>query len=351
MTTTTKTPSTTAVCTSCHAAILPPSFFGRLFHGSTPPACLLPAHGGCGQPLCDKCATTYAVVTEDDAAASTNKLPKVTSGLCKTCFQRHSSVDFSMGEDELGPPRGTAPTLVYVHGGGGNRLMFRAHALAMLAKGNVRCVLLDLPGHGARMDEPLSLASAMATVVAVTQEKAPPCRQTGTKPIYIGGSLGGYIGMELIGQYPDLYSAAVIAMCGQNVGVGASLVARLGLRAMEAWIPQLSGQCDTILIDPPTSPSMNLESFSRLGWLMPGVPIHPPTHPPTGATMLTGLVREVSKNKYIPTHVLLDTLYRTGTFFTQAREQIAVLRASNPPSSLPLFPGPVLFVNGSKDHR
>ena len=38
-------------------------------------------------------------------------------------------------------------------------------------------------------------------------------------------------------------------------------------------------------------------------------------------------------------------------FFHQSHAQIEILRASNPLEALPKFPGPIWFVNGSKDHR
>jgi hypothetical protein len=38
-------------------------------------------------------------------------------------------------------------------------------------------------------------------------------------------------------------------------------------------------------------------------------------------------------------------------FFKQAHAQIAILRGSDPRKALPAFKGPVLFANGSRDHR
>jgi pimeloyl-ACP methyl ester carboxylesterase len=192
--------------------------------------------GGCSRtPLCKDCVG-YALATEE--STKKDKLSAKLLTCCKACFKKHTSLDMSKTEDTLGPGPGEAVSIVYLHGAGGCRLMFRRHAEDMARRG-MRCVLMDLPGHGARMDEPLSLEIAMREVVAATQKLAPPCRATGVKPILLGGSLGGYIGMELLGKFPDVFSGAVILMCGQNVGVGRGIAASLGLSAMEMIIPMM----------------------------------------------------------------------------------------------------------------
>jgi hypothetical protein len=46
-----------------------------------------------------------------------------------------------------------------------------------------------------------------------------------------------------------------------------------------------------------------------------------------------------------------STVLRSGSFFRRADEQVAVLRSTAPLRTLPHFRRPVLFVNGSRDHR
>lgn len=260
--------------------------------------------GGCGQALCSSCLS-YAVLTEEEAKKKGSK--GVISTLCKSCFIKHSVLDFTVTEDVLGPSAGEAPTVVYVHGGGGCRAMFRDHAKAMAAKG-MRCVLLDLPGHGSRLGQPLTTATAIQTIADTINKHAPPCR--GVKPIYIGGSLGGYLGMEFLGQHPDLVSAAVILMAGQTVGVGRGLAARVGLVMMKSMMGAVSQ-----------------------------------------ATVLNALVGEARKNGHISDSALHDIALRTGMFFGQGAAQIAILQATDPVKALPAFQGPILFINGSKDHH
>lgn len=258
---------------------------------------------GCGRSFCSKCLN-YAVMTE--AEAKKGEAGQVVS-FCKACFKRHSSLDFDAHEEVQGPGPGEAPAVVYVHGGGSCRVMFRQHAQALASKG-LRCVLLDLPGHGSRMEEPLSMQSAVQSITDTIRRLAPPCRAV--KPVYVGGSLGGYIGMELLGQEPELLSAAIITMCGQNVGLGRGLAASMGL-SMLGCVVNMLGQ----------------------------------------AMLLKGMMGQVRQNGHIPEEVVQEIALRPGMFFRQGTEQVAILRSTNPPAALARYMGPVLFINGSKDHR
>jgi hypothetical protein len=116
--------------------------------------------------------------------------------------------------------------------------------------------------------------------------------------------------MELVGAHPNLFAGAVIAMCGQNVGAGAGLAARAGLVAMSC----------------------------ALGCM--------------GAAGMLGAMRSAARgNGHIPDALILEIALRPGMFFHQGAALIALLRATAPAAALQRFPGPVLFVNGSRDHR
>ena len=132
----------------------------------------------------------------------------------------------------------------------------------------------------------------------------------GIKPIYLGGSLGGYIGMELLGQHPQLFSKAVLAMCGQRVGVGRGWAAGLGLQLLSFLSSYLSA------------------SF-----------------------LISGMLSQAKKNGHISQELLIEMTLRCGMFFHQNQAQIQILSESDPIVSLPLFPGKILFLNGSQDHR
>jgi pimeloyl-ACP methyl ester carboxylesterase len=261
--------------------------------------------GQCKVPKCTSCLA-FALVSAEAYAKGGAQASCLTT--CEACMKALSPLDFSStAPDVLGPKPGIGPTAVFVHGGGGCRLMFRPHAEALAALG-VRCVLLDLPGHGTRMGNKLSMASAIEAILSDTAQYAPPTA-AGLKPVLIGGSLGGYIGMELLGRSPDVFSGAVIAMCGQNVGVGRSCAASLGMLAMDFALPRMRP-----------------------------------------ASLLDGMRREVKKNGHL-SDALLEGTIRPGFFFGQGGAQVAIMRESDPRSSLPRFEGRTLFVNGSKDHR
>lgn len=262
-----------------------------------------PAVGGCGQAFCSACLN-HAFVPESEAEKGLDANIATT---CKECYKKGCSLDHSVTQDIIGPAGGEAVSIVYAHGGGGCRTMFLEHAEAMVKLG-YRCVLFDFPGHGARMDEPLSLESAIQTIVQTISMYAPPCK--GIKPIYVGGSLGGYVGMEFLGRHSDMVSGAIITMCGQNVGVGRSFKAGAALKIGKMVMPRI------------------------------GV-----------ATILKGLLGEIRKNGNIPASSVMSMALRTGMFFQQGRQQIEILLQTEPQPALRKVKIPVLFVNGSRDHR
>ncbi|KAJ3260863.1 hypothetical protein HK103_007426 [Boothiomyces macroporosus] len=188
---------------------------------------------------------------------------------------------------------------------GGNRKMFVEHARQLT---EYHCVLIDLPGHGSRMDEALGLESAIKVIIDTVKDHTNIFN--GIKPVYVGGSLGGYIGMELLGRHPDLFSAAVIGMAGQNVGVGRGWKAGLGMMAFKLFIP-----------------------------LLPNI------------FMLKGLIAQANKNENISNDMVNEIALYTGMYFHSGLEQVEILSNTNPLKQLPNFKGRVLFINGSLDHR
>jgi pimeloyl-ACP methyl ester carboxylesterase len=185
--------------------------------------------------------------------------------------------------------------------------MFEAHARQLSEENGFRCVLIDLPGHGSRMDETLTMDSAIDTILRDTNSHTAAFK--GMKPVAVGGSLGGYLLMEFVGKYPDVFDACIVAMCGQNVGVGRGWAASMGLYILEYLMRSISS-----------------------------------------STALKLMVDEACKNKYIDKEMLIPIL-RTGMFFKENPSQINILKATNPAESLPKYDGFILFVNGSEDHR
>ncbi len=242
--------------------------------------------------------------TKDVANARVGDI--VVDSVCKNCFQEASSLNKAATVDIIGPGKGDAPCVVLVHGGGSCRTLYATLA-RRLADAGFRCVLPDLPGHGCRMDEPMSTQNCLSVLKATIDEHCAPYR--GVNPIDLGGSIGGYLGMELIGAYPECVSAAVIVAASQTVGVGASLKARAALQAM-----RLVGD---------------------LMWQK---------------TMINGLV---SKLKQIPdvNHAAVVESLMGQMYFRQMNQFVGALRATNSLEAVKRFHGPIFYAVGLKDHR
>lgn len=114
--------------------------------------------------------------------------------------------------------------------------------------------------------------------------------------------------MEVIGRYPkkEHFQAAVVMMCGQNVGEGRGLMASIGLWGMGKAIQIISSE-----------------------------------------KLVNGLIK-AAKNV---DKAVLANLLRSGYYFQQGAQQIQILKTTNPVPCLQKFEGKVLFINGSKDHR
>ncbi len=99
-----------------------------------------------------------------------------------------------------------APALVFVHG---TRLSrgYWSPQVRRLSEA-YRCVVLDLPGHGARAAERFTLEAAAAGVAEAIEEAVP-----GGRAIVVGLSLGGYVAIEAADRYPDLVAGLVLAGC------------------------------------------------------------------------------------------------------------------------------------------
>ena len=310
---------------------------------ATPHSC-----GVCGiTPLCSECVDLAIVhpATRRDVV-----------GVCDQCFTKHTSLNMEVGFEiitpasvqhdaisatkdaaaegshepvsasppEMHPPPtvavapaaatadrvlpsvsvGKEPWIVLVHGGGGCRAMFRPLA-RKLARAGFRCLLPDLPGHGGRKDMPLSLQSAVAQLKHDIETNC-----EGQRPIYLGGSLGGSVGMELLGAHPSLCAAAIICMSGQAVGQGASVKAKAALGAM---------------------------------YYMSGVL--------TGPRVARQMFKIAKESKNLVPEYITETVLEPGWFFKSRNQQVAVLRETDPLNAVARYDGPVFYINGEEDHR
>lgn len=95
--------------------------------------------------------------------------------------------------------------VVLVHGIRTSRTMWRAQQEALEAAGaQVRAV--DLPGHGARIDESFTVAAALDAIDEAVDE-------LGGTAVVAGLSLGGYLAIEYAASRPEKVVALVAAGC------------------------------------------------------------------------------------------------------------------------------------------
>ena len=86
------------------------------------------------------------------------------------------------------------PRVVLVHGIRTSRTMWRAQIEHLESRG-IEARAVDLPGHGARMDEPFTLAGALATIDAAVRDAAQDA-----PVLLVGHSMGGLISVAYAGQ-------------------------------------------------------------------------------------------------------------------------------------------------------
>ena len=104
---------------------------------------------------------------------------------------------------ETGPA--DAPSLVLLHGGGVGGWMWQAHVAALQA--HFHCLVPDLPEHGQSLDvKPFTILDAARRVAALIHTRA-----HGGKAHLAGLSLGGQVGVALLGLTPQLVDRAVFS--------------------------------------------------------------------------------------------------------------------------------------------
>lgn len=119
-----------------------------------------------------------------------------------------------------------AVPILLVHGIRTSASMWRHQVEALTADG-CRVLAIDLPGHGARLGEPFTVAAALAAIDAGVQELAGPDGRV----LLVGLSLGGYYSIAYAAAHPERLLGLVAAACSTlPVGPGLAgyrLLARL----------------------------------------------------------------------------------------------------------------------------
>jgi hypothetical protein len=118
------------------------------------------------------------------------------------------------------------------------------------------------------------------------------------------------VGFAVLGLNPELFSAAVIGDCGQNIGPGRGFPAACGMRIMGLFASMMSNM-----------------------------------------TMMKGFAKIVASEKNLDEGMLLRTTFQAGFFFQKGPGIIKALSSIAPAVYIPRFPGPFFFANGSKDYH
>lgn len=128
----------------------------------------------------------------------------------------------------VGPPG--APAIVFVHG---TRLTRAAWAVQLDGLGGeFRAIAVDLPGHGARAEEPFTLEGAADLLADTIRAQA-----SGERAVVVGLSLGGYVAMALAARQPERVRGLVLAgATAEPVGVRS-----LPYRALAVALDRLDG--------------------------------------------------------------------------------------------------------------
>jgi pimeloyl-ACP methyl ester carboxylesterase len=124
-------------------------------------------------------------------------------------FKEIDGLGFATGRWPLDPEH---PTLVFIHGSGGDHSLWEGQIDALAASANT--LALDLPGHGASRGPGRTSVPEYAAVVAGLLNNIQPPR-----PIPCGLSLGGAIVLQLLLDWPSLPAAGVLMGTGARLRV------------------------------------------------------------------------------------------------------------------------------------
>ncbi len=109
--------------------------------------------------------------------------------------------------------------IVFVHGIRTSATMWRSQ-LAFLEEQGIGAVAVDLPGHGARMDEDFTLHEAMHTIDAAVRDAA-----TRGPVLLVGHSMGGLLSLAYVGGAEAPRVAGLVAASCTSLPRGAGLAA------------------------------------------------------------------------------------------------------------------------------
>jgi len=245
----------------------------------------------CGKIFCNKCCNFWILLPK----AFGFNLPERT---CVNCHKEYSNLDYSRTYDVYGD--NSKPTIVVLHGALVNRMihLFQIREWAE----SYRVIAMDLPGHGSRRDEQLSMVGAIEAVRGVIEVEVPS-----KKVLLFGYDLGGYVALEFSQAYPEMCAGLVLGGCSNETFGGAVQILFGMLKTAYLILPE-----------------------STLWSLIP------------------------STYSHIPKEAFDETVLRSGMNYAVWGECSSTMKEPRPGywnSVIAAFDGPIFLINGELDDR
>jgi pimeloyl-ACP methyl ester carboxylesterase len=153
--------------------------------------------------------------------------------------KEHNGIAFAAGSWPLRPQR---PTIVFIHGSGGNHSLWHGQVDAFAGTANT--LALDLPGHGASRGPGCERVADYARKVAGLLVGLPVPR-----PVPCGLSLGGAIALRLLIDRPVPLAGAVLMATGARLRVLPEIIRTIEAR-YAAFVDTLGGYGASPRTDP-----------------------------------------------------------------------------------------------------
>jgi len=197
-------------CTDCGRKSSDKNFVTRRPRG-------LCANPDCEAFLCKTCKNRNVLIpyNEEEGAKdwSTEKLER----FCKKCFKDKCNIDFDRKTEIYQPSNPddfSGITIVFTHGAGGTRAVYRTHAKIFSSEYNHRVILVDLPGHGSRWDEQCTLDGCLNAIhEALIEHDIKPLKEQpykGQRGTFLAASSwGGYINYYALGKLKEYFSGGI----------------------------------------------------------------------------------------------------------------------------------------------
>lgn len=194
------------------------------------------------------------------------------------------------GWDATGPIG--APAIVFVHGSRLTRAAWLPQA--ELLAGSFRCVVVDLPGHGALGDRSFTLDAAVDHVAAAIDA-------AGGRAVVVGLSLGGYVAMALGARSPERVAGLVLSGATRE--------------PVDRWAAP----------------------FRALAWLLRSVP----------EAAIAAMERQFFRSRY--PRAIAEPIVAAGSWPRGGSDSLRAIAGQRFLPRLAAYEGPTLVINGSFD--